>query len=198
MTADNNDDDNGFTLTSSVTGVAFGTYRTTLVQATGADLTITLYFVVGAGTSFIHLRNFDLDLNVGAVTYTRPDMTTIIGSISDNGEWNGSNPGPDTGEDVVMITGPGDLGVWSVTFEDLQASNQFALEILGDGTTPLPGFFDPPDITPTVEWTAADVPVAADGALHEMDTEKGTQAGNLHRDFQLGADSPQPLAQPLG
>lgn len=119
-----NDDDNAYSLTVSQPGGLLGQYQATF-QPTAAG-NRDLFFVVGSGTTSLFLRNFDLD---GAtVLYTRPDGTTLAGTSSANGLWNGPSPTLDTGGDTITGLTTADAGTWKVTLTGLAVGNQTIFE----------------------------------------------------------------------
>ena len=132
--ADLNDDDNGFSITAP-DGVLIGALQSTAQQDTGSTITAQpFYFLVGPGTSSLYLRNFDLD-NGGSLTYIRPSGTTIAGTASGNGVWNGSSGSLNAGGDTVSLAANNaDAGLWTYRINNWTTSNQTAFEA-NTGTT---------------------------------------------------------------
>lgn len=162
-TANLNNDDNTFSLTVPATGVFIGQYQSTLVQQTAAAMTMTFYFLVPPGTPSLLLRNFDLDGD-GPVIYTKPDGTTITGTSSPNGVWNGPGGTLNAGGDAINGLSPyADAGVWTITLTNIAPNNQFILEANTGGGTRLP-------LTDANPATGGNFGIAAD-------TTKTTAAG---------------------
>ena len=150
-----NDDDNSFTLTVPVSGAFIGQYQSTLVQQSGGAQTMTFYFIMPPGTPSLFLRNFDLDGD-GPVTYKKPNGTTIAGTSSPNGLWNGAGATLNTGGDTLPgLAQFADAGVWSITLTNIGSNNQFALEANTGGGTRLP-------ITDTIPSTAGNFLITPD------------------------------------
>ena len=121
-TAGLNDDDNGFTMTLSAGDVTpvLGEYQSTI--QTSASSTFDAYFYVAPSVSGpLQLRNFDLD-NGASVTYYRPDASSVTGTVSGNGVWNGSNPTINAGADSVAINSA--YGWWRINISGLVSNNQ--------------------------------------------------------------------------
>ena len=137
-TVDRNNDDNSFTITVSSDDSIFGLLQVTIQHDASGTLDLPYFFFVApsaAGSSQLNLRNFDVDGNASSVTYTKPDGTTIAGTVSDNGVWNGGGD-LNTGSDAVTATGlaaaaGGDAGLWQFRIEDLTSSNQVIFEAVG-------------------------------------------------------------------
>ncbi|EYB66988.1 hypothetical protein DEIPH_ctg055orf0018 [Deinococcus phoenicis] len=120
-TATLNDDDNSFTFTLGTADFSpvLGEYQST-IQASSTT-SFDAYFYVAPGTAGpLYLRNFDLD-NGGTVTYYRPDGTSVSGTASNNGVWNGGGS-LNAGGDSVATDGVS--GWWRIAVTGWTADNQ--------------------------------------------------------------------------
>ena len=123
-TADQNDDDNGFTMTLSAGDVTpvLGEYQSTIQASGSASSTFDAYFYLAPGASGpLQLRNFDLD-GGATVTYYRPDGSSVSGTASGNGVWNGSNATINAGADSVAVNNS--YGWWRINISGLTENNQ--------------------------------------------------------------------------
>ena len=116
-----------------------GLLRTSFQQDTGALLDYQLYFLLGPANtdSTLTLRNFDLDLNATGVTYTRPTGSTVAGTVSDNGVWNGGGS-LNAGQDSLVAnnappTTATHTGVWGYSINGWTSNNQTVFEVNGAG-----------------------------------------------------------------
>ncbi len=126
-----NDDDNSYTISIPGTSTLIGQYQSTLVHFAATPQSYTFYFLVGPGNPNLTLRNFDMDSS-GTLVYTRPNSTTVAGTVSGNALWNGPSPTLNTGQDTIVVnTTTGtlpDVGVWQINVNNISANNQFILE----------------------------------------------------------------------
>ena len=154
----NNDDNTWFLEVNgaAVTNILLGSLQGTFQQVSGSIQTISFFFLVGPGTSWLQLRNFDLDLG-GTVTYIRPDGTTIAGTASGNGVWNGRRGTLNSGGDTISGLTNSDYGIWTMRINNFTSGNQTALEALAEGNK-VPLY----DVTPT---TAGNFSIASTGSL---------------------------------
>lgn len=137
-----NDDDNTFTL--NVVGgsldILVGSLQGTFQHDSAGTLQASFYFLVGPGTGTLALRNFDGD-GGGTVAYRRPNGSTVAGTMSGNGVWNGGGS-LNAGQDTISGLGASDVGIWGLTLQNFTSNNQIALEVLADGNRRL--YFDKP------------------------------------------------------
>ena len=139
VTANLNDDDNGFQiLIPGVTNLLIGQLTSTFQQDTAGDITVPFYALVPPGTTNLFLRNFDLDSpnfnpNVG-VSYTSPAGAVTPGTTSGNAVWN--NGGDlNNGGDSIPVSGLANIGTWTLTLSNYRPGNQALLQA-NVGTTP--------------------------------------------------------------
>lgn len=128
-----NDDDNSFRIVVPDSGASpelqalIGQFQGSLQQNTGGNLSFTFYFLVGPGTSSLFLRNFDLD-GGGSISYIRPDNSTVPGTASGDGIWNGSSGNLNTGGDTISGLTTTDAGIWGLRINSFTTNNQTLLE----------------------------------------------------------------------
>ncbi len=125
-TVGNNDDDNSYTISVSQSGGALGSYQSSYQQSVAG--TREFYFFVGPGTSSLYLRNFDVDGGASAITYVRPNGTTVAGTVSGNGVWNGAGGTLNSGGDTITGLTNADAGVWTYRVSNWTADNQTSFE----------------------------------------------------------------------
>ncbi|WP_272976536.1 DUF11 domain-containing protein [Deinococcus geothermalis] len=116
-----NDDDNSFTFTLGTADFSpvLAEYQSTIQASSTASF--DAYFYVAPGTAGpLYLRNFDLDSGA-TVKYYRPDGTSVSGTVSNNGVWNGSGT-LNTGGDSVRTDGV--PGWWRINISNWTPNNQ--------------------------------------------------------------------------
>ena len=122
-----NNDDNSFTfsVSSGSFPLLIGQYQSSVQQS--VQQAITPYFFVPVGTAGpLQLRNFDVDGNASSISYIRPDGTTVSGTESGNGVWNGGGGSVNRGADSVDVSGS--YGWWTIKIDGLTNNNQLVLE----------------------------------------------------------------------
>ena len=120
-----NDDDNSYTfsMSSGSFPLVVGQYQSSIQQS--VQQTINLYFFVPVGAAGpLQLRNFDVDSNA-SISYVRPDGTTVAGTASGNGTWNGGG-NLNSGADSVAINNS--YGWWTMRLTNLTDNNQLIVE----------------------------------------------------------------------
>jgi uncharacterized repeat protein (TIGR01451 family) len=137
-----NDDDNAWRLETS-DGVRIEGFEASLQHDGGGrqDVDFRFAVLVDPSVSALRLRNYDAD-GGASIVYRRPDGSTVSGSTSGNGRWNGSG-GVDTGEDVLSGLGNGAVGLWTLEVNRWTPNNQLILEVRDQDGRVLP-FTDGP------------------------------------------------------
>ncbi len=177
---DEDNDDNSYQLRIPGNNIFIGSLQTTYQHSNASNINANFYFLVGPGETSLYLRNFDYDagsISPGVtasnrMVYTRPSGTTINGTSSQNGVWNGTSQTTNTGGDTIsglstVTGGAPDAGVWQFNLQNWTPTNQVALEANGGVTGRLPLTDQPPTtnvgnftITPdTTLATSIGVPV---------------------------------------
>ncbi len=160
--ADLNDDDNSYSITigSANYTPVIGQYQSSFQHNTVQSYDV--FFYVKPGTAGpLSLRNFDMDSPAGTtLTYVRPDGTTVVGTVSGNGVWNGpaASGTLNSGSDSVGIGNS--YGWWAMRITNMTANNQAIYEANDGAGNRLPAVFTAPinvNLSKTVDKAAPKV-----------------------------------------
>lgn len=124
--------------------LGLGVVRTSYQHAGSGLVCQDHVFYIDSSTSNPVAHNFDMDNN-GSVTYTAPNGTTIAGTVSGNGVWNGSSDTTRIGDALPEIYG------WWTAKICISVNNQYVFEAPDANPS-----FSQPQPTPRLEITKDD------------------------------------------